>query len=116
MPDREKVIKALEYCKTTLRCDGGCPYADDSTDDCPMYDDALALLRAVDNTRPLDVERIVQKPKWMLDRLHHYKCSACGAQWGRALNMNYCPTCGQYMEGRDPDDWRYAQDAEEDEE
>ena len=65
---------------------------------------------------PLDVERIIPKPKWMLDRLHHYKCSACGAQWGLALNMNYCPTCGRHMEGRDPDDWRYAQDAEPPEE
>ena len=103
MPDREKVLLALEHHKRTAVCNG-CPYAGDKDTlegYCPVYDDAIAMLREQ------------KRASWILDRLHHYKCSACGAQWGRAaLNMNYCPTCGQYMEGRDPDDWRYAQDAE----
>lgn len=44
MPNREKVIKGLKHCKSTWMCNG-CPYEDDSTDDCKMYEDALALLR-----------------------------------------------------------------------
>lgn len=47
MPDLEKVLKALEHHKETAVCNG-CPYAgDDDTVEgyCPVYDDAIALLR-----------------------------------------------------------------------
>lgn len=47
MPDREKVLKALEHHKETAVCNG-CPYAgDDDTPqgNCPVYDDAIALLK-----------------------------------------------------------------------
>lgn len=107
MPDREKVVRGLEVCTVNGTSCNGCPYYGlVETIGCvnSIMEDALALLREQ------------ERASWILDRLHHYKCSACGAQWGRALNMRYCPTCGQYMEGRDPDDWRYAQDAEPPEE
>lgn len=47
MPDREKVLKALEHHKESAVCNG-CPYAgDDDTVEgyCPIYDDAIALLK-----------------------------------------------------------------------
>ena len=47
MPDREKVMLALEHHKRTAVCNG-CPYAgdDDTTEGyCPVYDDVIALLR-----------------------------------------------------------------------
>ena len=47
MPDREKVLRALEHHKETAVCNG-CPYEeDDDTVEgyCPIYDDAIALLR-----------------------------------------------------------------------
>lgn len=47
MPDREKVLKALEHHKETAVCNG-CPYAEDSDTAqgyCPVYDDAIALLK-----------------------------------------------------------------------
>lgn len=46
MPDREKVLKALEHHKETAVCIG-CPYAEDidtAQGYCPIYDDAIALL------------------------------------------------------------------------
>ena len=47
MPDREKVLNALEHHKETAVCNG-CPYAEDKDTpqgNCPVYDDAIALLR-----------------------------------------------------------------------
>ena len=47
MPNREKVLLALEHHKGTAVCNG-CPYAeDDDTHEgyCPVYDDAIALLK-----------------------------------------------------------------------
>ena len=54
MPDREKVLKALEHHKETSVCNG-CPYAgDDDTAEgnCPIYDDAIALLREKEPAKP----------------------------------------------------------------
>ena len=51
MPDRVKVIKALARHKETAVCNG-CPYAgDDDTPqgNCPVYDDAITLLREDDS-------------------------------------------------------------------
>ena len=51
MPDRVKVIKALAHHKETAVCNG-CPYAeDDDTPQgyCPVYDDAITLLREDDS-------------------------------------------------------------------
>ena len=47
MPNREKVLKALEHHKETAVCNG-CPYAEDNDTTqgyCPVYDDAIALLK-----------------------------------------------------------------------
>lgn len=54
MPDREKVLLALEHHKETAVCNG-CPYAeDDDTQEgyCPVYDDAIALLREQEPVEP----------------------------------------------------------------
>ena len=102
MPNREEVIERLgkvSYYFKSLREVGWQGDADIYREHQESVNMAIALLREQEHA------------KWILDRLHHYKCSACGAQWRRALGMNYCPTCGRYMEGRDPDDWRYARDA-----
>lgn len=51
MPDREKVLKALEHHKETAVCNG-CPYARDADTPegyCPIYDDAIALLKYTGN-------------------------------------------------------------------
>ena len=50
MPDREKVLKALEHHKETAVCIG-CPYAEDidtAQGYCTICDDAIALLREQD--------------------------------------------------------------------
>ena len=103
MPDRENVIERLgriSYYFKSLRAVGWQGDADIYREHQESVNMAITLLQEQERAR------------WILDRLHHYKYSACGTQWGRALNMNYCPTCGRYMEERDPDDWRYAQDTE----
>lgn len=79
MPDREKVLKALEHHKETAVCNG-CPYAgDDDTPqgNCPIYDDALALLRE-------------QEP---IRRSEMYFCGDCKTAIART--MNYCHKCGR---------------------
>ena len=61
MPDREKVLKALEHHKETAVCNG-CPYAgDDDTPqgNCPVYDDALALLREQE-PRVMTLEEVIK--------------------------------------------------------
>ena len=56
MPDREKknrgidvVKQGLEYCKRGWLCPSECPYyspnPEDADETCPMFDDALALLK-----------------------------------------------------------------------
>lgn len=50
MPDREKVLKALEHCKDSAVCDG-CPYetvGQAAGWHCPIYDDAIVLIRDQD--------------------------------------------------------------------
>ncbi|MBR4457600.1 MAG: hypothetical protein IKS31_01440 [Clostridia bacterium] len=61
MPDREKVLLALEHHKKTAVCNG-CPYAeDDDTHEgyCPVYDDALALLREQE-PRVMTLEEVIK--------------------------------------------------------
>ena len=64
MPDREKVLKALEYHKETAVCNG-CPYAEYSNTPegyCPVYDDAIALLREQEAVEPrvLTLEEVMK--------------------------------------------------------
>lgn len=65
MPDREKVIKGLECCmgygiEDTPGCED-CPY-NDMGDTCerirPLYEDALALLKAQEQRHRLEVHNI----------------------------------------------------------
>lgn len=100
MPDREKVVKGLKHCKSTWMCNG-CPYEDDSTDDCKMYEDALALLREQEPVKPK------KEDAWpnMIT-----VCGACGAVCGACgpqiptpgeWRYNYCPTCGRKVKWND---------------
>ena len=85
MPDREKVLLALEHHKETMVCNG-CPYAgDDDTPqgNCPVYDDAIALLNG-------------QTAQWIWDRPHHFRCSGCNGVVGQMIYL-YCPNCGREM-------------------
>ena len=43
MPDREKVIKAMEWCQENA-CDG-CPYDTHNNESCGISDDILTLLK-----------------------------------------------------------------------
>lgn len=85
MPEREKVIKALECCK---RKDGNeckvCQYTENEycTEDMAM--DALALLKEQEGEW-LDVD----------DEQNAFDCSICGAMVGR--KCLYCPGCGAKM-------------------
>ena len=94
MPDREKVIKGLNHCKTTWMCNG-CPYEDDVTDECPMFDDALALLREQEPVKTEPVRfRVVRAgvsnyPFW------DCVCDGCGYKTSMVhTDWKYCPMCG----------------------
>ena len=99
MADREKVIKGLEHCTTSLGC-FECPYSemDQRTIECQLQidRDALELLKE-------------QQPKsgsWTMnsdfpDRLI---CSECNGQFDvwhwESKQMHFCPCCGAIMDGK----------------
>lgn len=72
MNNKEKVIKALELCKTSWECKKECPYYGESPS-CGVYDDAIALLKG--------------------DEVKMVYCDNCGFEH-RALD-GYCPKCGE---------------------
>ena len=86
MTDREKVLKALEHHKKTAVCNG-CPYAEDSDTTegyCPVYDDAIALLREQEAVEPYD-----SPPGY-------YRCGNCGTHvYKYGEQGKYCPRCGR---------------------
>lgn len=105
MPDREKVIKALEHCVLPSR--KGWPYCSNiagsccESDDCPYYQDdcdqmlfdALALLKE-------------QEPKFVLSmRRCHYErkgfCPKCNQVVEWYLNRAHCGFCGQELKWDD---------------
>ena len=61
MPDREKVIKGLECCKSWL-CADDCPYINEEGDICPVFDDAIALLKEQEAQR--DYEASVEMAEY----------------------------------------------------
>lgn len=95
MPDREKVIKGLEYC--TLQARKGWPYEPEITKSgceisaCPyigkcgdMLFDALELLKE-------------QEQEPIHDSYHHvFKCGNC-LEVIKGTHFNYCPNCGKKM-------------------
>ena len=93
MPDREKVIKALEMCETKKEC-VLCPYTDwcgdydDFAIDCTakLATDALALLKEQEAVEP-EVEVLNE-----IDRL--YRCPRCHKHFFYE-KQKYCDQCGQ---------------------
>lgn len=87
MPDREKVLKALEHHKETAVCIG-CPYAEDidtAQGYCPIYDDAIALLR---EQEPVGVEKGI-------GYLYCGGCKTALAPLNWPTPWKFCPWCGR---------------------
>lgn len=94
MPDREKVLKALEHHKETAVCNG-CPYEKDADTQggyCPVYDDVITLLKEQEPVEPVEVQD-VHYPIRDPHRTIGWKCGNCGEDINSA--MNYCPECGR---------------------
>ena len=97
--DREKVIKGLEHCSSSLGC-YECPYSeiDQRTIECQLEldRDALELLKELRITG-----HWIEKEDYNLDI--YYDCSECGESWTTIdgtpwqNGMNYCPHCGSRM-------------------
>ena len=91
MPELEKVLKALEHHKETAVCIG-CPYAEDidtAQGYCPIYDDAIALLREQEPMIPIKV-RVSTLQEF--DGI--YKCRSCG-HYILLRGQKYCYECGR---------------------
>ena len=93
MPDREKVIKALEFCtspKIVYTCYGECPYAvaDDEYKCTEMKRDALALLKEQEAVEPIN-------------SYGTFRCGKCrnivgyNDGHGRGYQNKFCSECGQ---------------------
>jgi hypothetical protein len=55
MPDREKVIKGLEYCEEYFNCCDKCPYWNGGTHcAADLAHDALALLKEQEHVKPIE--------------------------------------------------------------
>ena len=84
MPDREKAIKGLEYCKEYFNCCDKCPYWDRGTQCMPdLANEVLALLK----------EQEAKTGHW-----NGPECSCCHAILERRWRFEYCPHCGAKME------------------
>lgn len=84
MPNREKVLKALEHHKKTAVCNG-CPYAEDSDTTqgyCPVYDDAITLLSEQEPVKPI-----------IRGGFYLAECGYCNEII--SLYCVYCPNCGR---------------------
>lgn len=92
----DKVIRGLECCigygiEDTPGCED-CPY-NDMGDTCerirPLYEDALALLKAQEPVEPKMMEFVDKGVTW--EKYEVPTCGVCGALLGDAL---FCPMCG----------------------
>ncbi len=105
LPDKEKVIKGLEYCTAPGRnCDMRCPYVDENDCEVCLERDALALLKEQ------------KRGHWVLDpdgmdwNIPAWCCSVCGCRNDnippnvekenprRWSGSKYCPNCGAKMD------------------
>ena len=94
MSDREKVIKALEFCidpRIVNTCYGECPYAvDDDEYKCvEMKRDALALLKEQRKTG-----------HWIYKKHDDMFMCSCCEKYSVRNDYPYCHWCGAKMEGR----------------
>lgn len=88
MPDREKVIKGLEYCAEKKNC-GGCPYFNFSAmcqDDLNM--DALAMLKEHEKATVISIHR-----NGFGSRVG--ACPNCQIVLHYEYNQSFCGKCGQ---------------------
>jgi ribosomal protein S27AE len=94
MPDREKVIKALEHCKDNQYvndCDE-CDYGGKSGMFCiRMIDDAIFLLK---EQKPKEVKYKSKRIKF-LDEYFEGECPSCRSFIDEHSNRNFCGYCGQ---------------------
>ena len=99
MPNIEKVLLALEHHKRTAVCNG-CPYMEDNDTPegyCPVYDDAIALLR----------EQEPAEPHWRCPTVYmngtgkiELICGNCGISIPLG-KPSYCPWCGKKVKWND---------------
>jgi hypothetical protein len=85
MPDREKLLKAIEFCRDNASCDG-CPYDEECAKRDAIEDDTLAFLREQEPVEP--TKQHIEKPKVDL-----WYCGECGKWIGKTFA--YCPWCGK---------------------
>lgn len=89
MPDREKVIKGIEYCIHTdgVECPN-CPYWPDN--DCveTLHSDTLELLK----------EQEAVKPTWRQRKAY---CGSCGKRIPLKIGARFCHKCGKAVK------WEY---------
>lgn len=65
MPDREKVIKGLEYCEKYFNCCDKCPYWDGGTHcTADLAHDAIAILKEQETELCDRCGRVRLKSKW----------------------------------------------------
>lgn len=95
MPDREKVIKGLEYCMGGCQVSCfKCPYREighqppDCLDNCMILQDAVELLKEQEPIKP-DKEKIMDCFSYFVEVYH---CGKCGKD---VTGCNYCPSCGR---------------------
>lgn len=105
MPDREKVIKGLEYCMGGCQVSCfKCPYREighqppDCLDNCMILQDAVELLKENESV----------KPEVLVDT---WVCGNCKTRLERQAmigpnvliseNFNYCPSCGRKVKWDD---------------
>ena len=99
MPDREKVIQAMEWCQENA-CEG-CPYDTHNNESCGISDDILALLK--EQEEQIDTQRknlmILLNEQEAVEPKHNplsptdWFCGKCGMCISRF--HDYCPSCGQ---------------------
>ena len=86
MIDREKLLKAVEFCRNNARCDG-CPYDGEcGTRDNAIEEDTLALLLEQEPVKP--TKQHIEKPN-----VDQWYCGECGKWIGKTFA--YCPWCGK---------------------
>jgi len=106
MVDRERLIKAIEFCKNDGRCDC-CPYDREcSTRNNAIEDDSLALLREQSSDKNINIHgKWIRLTGMAPPEYHGHKiCSVCECfapydpihPW-REMLSSYCPGCGAKM-------------------
>ncbi len=110
MPDREKVITALQHC-IDKPCHTNCPYFDPK-DESQAYclfrkimPDALTLLKEQEAPAAADAEPVRHgrwipinrsNPSWSQFGIAQHKCSECGSE--EMIARKRCPECGAKMD------------------